>query len=216
MPTPSSAHSDATAVGTEPLNTPTQQPHHEVEYGNDSEQTFTSNLPTTAYEMTLAVRGRPLTAETQSQSTQADGGILESDIYLSACKLLAANTKSEKGSRPNESIAADAAATHSHFSELLDRLMSDISAGGHDNLLPDVMLPGLAHLVSLLEMTCSAPSNATNSITAYTAASLGPTPFTFHSLPPNSSAFRCSSRLPPQILQARVTKPHHPLGTQQP
>jgi hypothetical protein len=108
--------------------------------------------------MSLPFHGGPPTAKTQIQSKQADSGIIHSEIYLSTRKLLATTKELDARQCSPKPVAADAAVTHSHFSELLTRLVTDISAGGHDDLLQEVMLPGLAHLVSLIEKTCSNPT----------------------------------------------------------
>lgn len=127
--------------------------------GISTEQTSAhANLPTSSHLMSLPFHGGPPTAKTQIQSKQADSGIIHSEIYLSTRKLLATTKELDARQCSPKPVAADAAVTHSHFSELLTRLVTDISAGGHDDLLQEVMLPGLAHLVSLIEKTCSNPT----------------------------------------------------------
>lgn len=188
MPTPST-RSSATTIGANPPSTSIQRPHNAVTDGISTEKKSAhANLPTSSSLTTLPCHGGPSTATTQIQSNQADSGILHSDAYLSARKLLAATREPDACQRSPKSVAADAAVAHLHFSELLTRLVIDISAGGHDDLLPDAMLPGLAHLVGLVEQTCSASTNATSSTTEPTTASLETTIFTFRSSSINSSA----------------------------
>ncbi|KAM0711021.1 hypothetical protein Q7P35_001760 [Cladosporium inversicolor] len=171
MPTPS-ARQNATAVGTEPMDTPIQQTHRAAADGIDAEHKTThDDLPASSDLMSLPFRSGAVTANTQVQSDQADSDILHSDVYLSARKLLATTEEPDAHHHPPRSLTADANITHSHFSELLTRLMSEISAGGHDNLLPNVMLPGLAHL----PINSSAFSTPVSSSTAQ--------PFQFSSLP---------------------------------
>lgn len=189
MPTPS-APPNATAAGAEPLNTPTQQPHRAPADGTGAEHTNAhDDVPASSNLMSLPFRDGPVTANTQVQSDQANSGILRSDVYLSARKLLANTEEHDAHQCSPISLAADATVAHSHFSELLTRLVSDISAGGHDDLLSEVMLPGLAHLVGLIEETCSTPTKATHSTTGRTTASPDTTTFTFRSHPASSSAF---------------------------
>jgi hypothetical protein len=66
------------------------------------------------------------------------------------------------------------------------RLKSQVSAGGHNNLLSDVMLPGLAHLVSLIEQTRSAASNTTHSTISSTTPSPEATTLAFCTYPAKS------------------------------
>lgn len=188
MPTPS-ARQNATAVGTEPMDTPIQQTHRAAADGIDAEHKTThDDLPASSDLMSLPFRSGAVTANTQVQSDQADSDILHSDVYLSARKLLATTEEPDAHHHPPRSLTADANITHSHFSELLTRLMSEISAGGHDNLLPNVMLPGLAHLVSLTEQTRPIASTATHSTTSSTSPSPEATTPAFRAHPAKSSA----------------------------
>lgn len=188
MPTPS-APPNATAIGAEPQTTPTQQPDSAMPGGIDAEHTTThAKLPASSNHMALPFPGGPVAVNTAIQSNQANSDILHSDAYLSARNLLVATQEPDARQC---SPAANATVTHSHFSELLTRAMSDISAGGHDNLLPAVILPGLAHLVDLIKETCSTPTptKATHSATESTTTSLDTTTFAFRSHPAKSSAF---------------------------
>lgn len=191
MSTSSSAQSDDTAFGAASLNQPAQQPHRTVVDAKQAPEH--AGVSATSTQIIMPVRGGPPTASIQTQSNQVAGDILESDVYLSARKLLAVDRNSGKDSSLNASGALDATVAHSHFAELLDCLKSQISAGGHDDLLSDVMLPGLVHLVSLIEQTRYTASKATNLPTASTAPSAGTTTLAFRAHPAKSSAASPSS-----------------------
>lgn len=187
MPPPSTQL--GTTMGANTPGTRTQRPHHAVADDISTAQTFAhTNLPASSNLVTLPFHGGPPTVDTQALSNQADNGILHSDVYLSARKMLEVTEGLDARQCSPKNLTAAAAVAHSHFSELLTRLTGEISAGGHDYLLSEVMLPGLAHLVSLVEQTCSKSTKVTPSTTKLTTAGLETTTFTFRSRPINSSA----------------------------
>jgi hypothetical protein len=128
----------------------------------------------------LPFRDCPSTASTQTQSSQTDD-IFHSDAYLSARKFLDTARELKARASSTESVVADAAIIQSRFADLLARLTSDISASGRYDFLSDVMLPRLAHLVTLIEeIHCiSTSSNITHSTTASTTTSLRTTNLAF-------------------------------------
>ena len=109
-------------------------------------------------------------------------------MYLSARKLLSKARQFKTHLNATGPVATNAIPVHSHFSKLLARLMSQISDEVHDALLAEVMLPGLAHLVILIEKSCSATSTATQSNIESAAAGQKTTALTFRSLPAKPSA----------------------------
>jgi hypothetical protein len=111
----------------------------------------THNADTQAAEAIVTYEAAS-SAEYTEQSSQADVVIhTDTDVYLSLRELLATAEEPKAVPTPTVSVAEDATKTHSHFAGLLSRILSEISTGGQDSMLSEILLPGLAHLVRLIE-----------------------------------------------------------------